>query len=91
MKLEQKNLIFQFIEELQSENKGKGEINKREEEIYGELEKLEERNPELKNEISSLTYIISSLYSDIKCTYFEYGIIAKTTKETANLNWIENK
>ena len=91
MKLEQKNLIFQFIEELQSENKGKGEINKREEEIYAELEKLEERNPDLKNEISNLIHIINNLYSDIKYTYFEYGIIAKTTKETANLNWTESK
>ena len=91
MKLEQKNLIFQFIEELQSENKGKGEINKREEEIYGELEKLEERNPDLKNEISNLIYLISSLYSDIKYTYFEYGIISKAIKDTVNLNWRENK
>ena len=91
MKLEQKNLIFQFIEELQSENKGEGEINKREEEIYAELEKLEERNPSLKNEISNLIHIISSLYSDVKYTYFEYRIIAKTTKETANLNWAESE
>ena len=91
MKLEQKNLILQFIEELQSENKGKGEINKREEEIYAELEKLEERNPDLKNEIYNLIHVISNLYSDIKYTYFEYGIIAKTTKESANLNWTENK
>ena len=91
MKLEQKNLIFQFIEELHSNDKGKGEISKREEEVYEELEKLEEKNPNLKNEISNLIYLISSLYSDIKYTYFEYGIISKAIKDTANLNWRENK
>ena len=91
MKLEQKNLIFQFIEELHSENKGREEISKKEEEIYETLEKLEEKNPALKEELSNLTYLISILQSDIKYKYFEYGIMVKTVKDTTNLKWTENK
>lgn len=89
MKQEQKNLIFQFIEELYSENKGKEEIRKKEEEIYIKLERLEAGDPSLKNEVSNIINLISSLYSDVKYRYFEYGIIARTVKDTTNLKWTE--
>ena len=88
MKLDQKNLIFQFIEELNSEKKGN---YSKEKEIYSKLETLEIENPSLKNEIGNIISLVSSLYSDMKYSYFEYGIMAKIVEESTNFNWTADK
>ena len=58
MELEQKNLIFQFIEEFHSENRGEEEIHRKEKEVYEKLAKLEVENPTLKNEICKILNLI---------------------------------
>ena len=81
------NILFQFIEELHSGDKMSGEIYRKEKELYERLEKLESENPESTNEICRIVNLISSLNSDIKYRYYEYGIMAKDVSETTNFEW----
>ena len=81
------NILFQFIEELYSDDKISDEIYRKEKELYERLEKLEAENLESADEICSIVNLISSLNSDIKYRYYEYGIIAKAVSETTTFEW----
>ena len=86
MDIKQKNLIFQFVERMYSENT-EDELYKKEMEIYEKLEYLEEKSPEIRNEICEIANLMVMLNGDIKYKFYEYGIMAKDVGDNTNLEW----
>ena len=86
MDIKQKNLIFQFVERMYSENT-EDELYKKEMELYQKLEYLEEKSPEIKNEICEIANLMVMLNGDIKYKFYEYGIMAKDVGDNTNLEW----
>ena len=73
MDIKQKNLIFQFIEELNSKNE-KDVLCIKEKELLKKLGDLIMKNPDLENEITEIANLMISLNGDIKYKFYEYGI-----------------
>ena len=86
MDIKQKNLIFQFVERMYSENT-EDELYKKEMELYQKLEYLEQKSPEIKNEICEIANLMVMLNGDIKYKFYEYGIMAKDVGDNTNLEW----
>ncbi len=89
MDIKQKNLIFQFIEELNSKNE-KDVLCIKEKELLKKLGDLIMKKPDLENEITEIANLMISLNGDIKYKFYEYGIIAKNVGEGTNLEWRES-
>ena len=85
----QKNLIFQFLENIYEEEKDINQLFQKEKQILKNLDKLKEKLPESEELIVNITDQITILNTDIKYKYFEYGIIAKETIEIENVSWKE--
>ena len=69
MNIKHKNLLFQFIEELYSDDKMADEIHKKEKELHKRLEKMELENSNLTEEIYYIMNLTTSMNSNIKCRY----------------------
>ena len=89
MDIKQKNLIFQFIEEVNSKNK-KDVLHIKEKELLQKLGDLIIKNPDLENAVTEIANLMISLNGDIKYKFYEYGIIAKNVGEGTNLEWRES-
>ena len=78
MELSEKNLLFQFLKEIQENKKTEFPIQKLENQLSLFIDTLKSNHPELSSELISLNELIYELNSEIKYQYFEYGIMAET-------------
>lgn len=85
------NLLFQYLEEICSNDELNKNIESHEKEILEKLEQMEERNPHLKKRLYELSNIIINLISDIKYKYFKFGFLGREISETAVLDWTSKK
>ena len=87
METKEINLIFQFLEEIYENDKSNSSIKEIEKKLFGKLETLKEKSQDLRVKIDEIIDIIYELRGEVKYQYFEYGILARTTFEDANLDW----
>lgn len=87
METRQKNLIFQFLEEMYEEEKDTNSLFLQEKKLIEKLEALKTKYPGLKDAIFEIIDIAIILNSEVKRKYFEYGLMAKEVMGTTNLEW----
>ena len=84
MNSKSKNLIFQFLLELE-EGKAEKEICAEEKKLMEKLHYTEEKYKVSGEIITEIKELFIILKSEIKFKYFEYGIIANQITETTNI------
>ena len=85
MKKSQKDLIFYFMEEIQLNDESENSLYNQQEKLLSELEEIPMNYQELQGIITRLSDMIVNLCSEMKYTYFEYGITARHVLDTTIL------